>query len=232
MSGMPRPLSNRSKPRPKRDALLAAAVEVVGEHGLAGTTHRSVTEAAGVPLATASYYFSSIGELIAEALEAFVRDTAAQMVVPDLGALAAQITPADIGHWYADRIMELGHIQRLAFYEVLINAARSPELAGPAKHALSTYQEAAASGLRAVGAPAEDRQARAFLALSIGFGLLHVADGQPDDADQLFEAIRDLFLGQERSAAEPEAVSERISRRGAVAPAAAEETRAPADEPV
>lgn len=211
MSGMPRPLSNRQKSRPKRDALLAAAVEVVGEHGLAGTTHRSVTEAAGVPLATASYYFSSIGELIAEALEAFVRDTAAQMVVPDLGALAASITPADIGRWYADRIMELGHVQRLAFFEVLVNAARSPELAGPAKHALSTYQEAAASGLRVVGAPAGDRQARAFLALSLGFDLLHVADGQADDTDQLYEAIRDLFLGQEQAATDPEGVARRLA---------------------
>ena len=217
---MPGPLQTRRKANPRREALLEAAVEVVGTQGLAGTTHRTVTEAAGVPLATASYYFSSIGELIAEALEAFVRDTAAQMVVPDLGALAEVITPADIGRWYADRIMELGHIQRLAFFEVLINAARSAELAGPAKHALTTYQEAAASGLRAVGAPADERQARAFLALSLGFGLLHVADGQADDADQLFEAIRDLFLGQERTAAEPEAVEERITRPGAVPPAA------------
>ena len=209
---MPRSLSSRQKPRPKRDALLAATVQVVGEHGLAGTTHRAVTEAAGVPLATASYYFSSIGELIAEALEAFVRQTAEQMVVPDLGALAATVTPADIGHWYADRIMELGHIQRLAFYEVLVNAARSPELVGPAKHALSTYQEAAASGLRAVGGAGTDRSARAFLALSLGFGLLHLADTQDDDDAQLFEGIRDLFLGQELTAAEPEAVAARITR--------------------
>ena len=209
---MPRSLSSRQKPRPRRDALLTAAVEVVGEHGLAGTTHRAVTERAGVPLATASYYFSSIGELIAEALDAFVKETAAQMVVPDLGELAASVTPADIGHWYADRIMELGHIQRLAFYEVLVNAARSPELAEPARHALATYQEAAASGLRVVGAAGGDRQARAFLALSIGFGLLHVADSQDDDADQLFEAIRDLFLGQERTATEPDAAAARIAR--------------------
>jgi AcrR family transcriptional regulator len=212
---MPRPLSSRSKPRPKRDALLAAAVEVVGEHGLAGTTHRAVTEHAGVPLATASYYFSSIGDLIAEALEAFVRETAAQMTVPDLGELAASVTPADVGHWYADRIMELGRVQRLAFYEVIVNAARSPELAGPAKHALDTYQEAAASGLRVVGAPGADRQARAFLALSLGFGLLHLADPDADDDDQLFEAIRDLFLGQERTAAEPDVVAERLARPGA-----------------
>ena len=60
-------LQPRRKSQPRREALLAAAVQVVGSQGLAGTTHRSVTEAAGVPLATASYYFSSIDELVAEA---------------------------------------------------------------------------------------------------------------------------------------------------------------------
>ena len=50
---MPRNLTPRPRSQPRRDALLDAAVEVVGKHGLAGTTHRSVTEAAGVPLATA-----------------------------------------------------------------------------------------------------------------------------------------------------------------------------------
>src|SRR4051795_5035369 len=112
---MPRRLTPNPKTQPRRDALLAAAVEVVGEHGLAGATHRAVTEAAGVPLATASYYFDSIGELIAEALEAFVRARAAEMTVPDLGELAAALTPTDIANWFTDKIMELGRTERLAF---------------------------------------------------------------------------------------------------------------------
>ncbi len=209
---MPRKLTARDKPQPRRDALLAAAVEVVGEHGLAGATHRAITETAGVPLATASYYFSSIGELIAEALEAFVRERAEQMTVPDLGELAATLTPADIARWYSDRIMELGRVQRLAFYEVLVNASRSPELAEPARHAIDTYLESARAGLRAVGAPADARQARAFVAVAMGMGLLHMAEPEDDDPAQLFEAIRDLFLGQELSATDPDAVAARIAR--------------------
>ena len=104
---MPRTLSPRPRAQPRRDALLDAAVEVVGRHGLAGTTHRTVTEAAGVPLATASYYFSSIGELVAEALTRFVRARAAQMEIGDLSAIADLLTPADIATSFADRVMDL-----------------------------------------------------------------------------------------------------------------------------
>jgi AcrR family transcriptional regulator len=208
---MPGPLQTRRKVQPRREALLAAAVEVVGTEGLAGTTHRSVTEAAGVPLATASYYFSSIGELVAEALQAFVERRAAEMAAPDLGELHGVLTPGDIAGWYAAKVMELDGPHRLAFYEVLVNAPRSPELAGPARDALRTYGEAAQAGLRAVGAPAEERQSRAYVALALGLGLLHLVDPNEDDTDQLYEAIRDLFLGQERSSTDPEGVAERLA---------------------
>ncbi len=208
----------RRKAQPRRAALLAAAVEVVGTQGLAGTTHRSVTEAAGVPLATASYYFDSIGELVAEALRDFVRGRAAAMAVPDLGDRRGVLTPADIATWYAERLMELDVPHRLAFYEVLVNAPRSTVLAGPAREALTTYRQAAQEGLRAVGAQADDRQSRAYVALALGMGLMHLVDPEDDDPQQLFEAIRDLFLGQEKVATDPAGVAARLATPAPAAP--------------
>ncbi|HUS62373.1 MAG TPA: hypothetical protein VMY34_09260, partial [Acidimicrobiales bacterium] len=108
-------------------------------------------------------------------------------------------------------VMELDGPHRLAFYEVLVNAPRSPELAGPAREALATYREAAQAGLRAVGAPADERRSRAYVALALGLGLLHLVDPAEDDTDQLYESIRDLFLGQDRSATDPEGVAERLA---------------------
>ncbi|MGQ0844063.1 MAG: TetR/AcrR family transcriptional regulator [Sporichthyaceae bacterium] len=214
---MPRSLSRAPKVQPRRDALLAAAVEVVGREGLAGTTHRSVTEAAGVPLATASYYFSSIGELIAEALTQFVRGRAAEMEIPEIGPeLAAMLSPADIAHSFAARVMELDEARRLAFYEVLVNAKRAPEMADLARESLATYRRSTQTGLRAVGGAMDDRSARAFVALAVGFGLLHLADPDADDEEQLFEGIRDLFLGQENAARDPEGVASRMARTGDV----------------
>jgi len=64
----------------------------------------------------------------------------------------------------------------------------------------------------AVGGPADDRSARAYVALALGLGLMHMVDPEPDDDRQLFEAIRDLFLGQEVAAADPDGVAARLAR--------------------
>ncbi|GAB3870643.1 hypothetical protein GCM10029964_005520 [Kibdelosporangium lantanae] len=174
----------------RRDALLAATVRVVGERGVGGTTHRAVTEEAGVPLATASYYFSSIGELIAQALTAFVKERAEEVALRD-----ENVSTARIAEWYASQVMGLEKDKRLAFYEVLLNAARTPELEDAAKGALASYEDWAVKGLTAAGAPRGAAGARAFVALGLGFGLLHLVEERESDADELFAALRDLFIG-------------------------------------
>src|SRR5690606_7224089 len=73
------PRRHRPSAQARRDALLRAAVEVAAERGAAGTTHRAVTERAGLPLATASYFFASIDDLVAEALRTFVTEEAARL---------------------------------------------------------------------------------------------------------------------------------------------------------
>lgn len=184
-------MARSARKQPRRDALLAAAVEVVGERGVAGTTHRAVTERAEVPLATASYYFSSIDELIAEALTAFVRQRADEIGLPE--DRADTMAPARIAEWYAEQIMGLEKGKRLAFYEVLLNAARTPELVDAAHKALRSYEEWAEAGLKAAGA--ERGGARAFVALGLGFGLLHLVEQRDSDSAELFVALRDLFIG-------------------------------------
>jgi TetR/AcrR family transcriptional regulator, regulator of biofilm formation and stress response len=195
----------------RRDALLAAAVQVVGERGVAGTTHRAVTERAKVPLATVSYYFSSIDELIAEALTVFVKQRAEEMALPK--DRAAEAAPADVAEWYAEQVMNLEKGKRLAFYEVLLNAARTPELQEAARNALKSYQDWAVAGLNAAGAPRGVSGARAFVALGLGFGLLHLVDEQDSDTDELFVALRDLFIGSVLGPEEHAAWTERLGQR-------------------
>lgn len=202
------PLTPRRRVRPRREALLRATVEIVGERGLAGTTHRAVTERADVPLATASYYFSSIGELVSEALRSFVAERAAHMAEP-LRDASGERDPMVIARWFAERVMELSVPQRLAFYEVLINAGRSPELGEAAAEALEEYQRAAAEGLMRLGAGAE--HARAFVALALGYGLLHVVRPGPEDVEELVLAMRDLFIGQALSEQDAQATLRRLT---------------------
>ena len=48
----------------RRDLLIDTALDVIAEHGVAGTTHRRVAAAAGVPLGSTTYYFADLGDLL------------------------------------------------------------------------------------------------------------------------------------------------------------------------
>lgn len=54
----------QERSRVRREQLIAAAAKLFSEGGTKAITHRSVSEVAQVPLATVSYYFDSIEQLI------------------------------------------------------------------------------------------------------------------------------------------------------------------------
>lgn len=53
----------------RRQALVEAAAALLVEGGFEGLRHRAVAERAGLPLASTTYYFDSLDELIAAAVE-------------------------------------------------------------------------------------------------------------------------------------------------------------------
>lgn len=55
----------------RRDLLIDTALEVIAEHGVAGTTHRRVAAAAGVPLGSTTYYFADLHDLLGAAFGRF-----------------------------------------------------------------------------------------------------------------------------------------------------------------
>lgn len=205
---------HRPSAQARRDALLRAAIEVAAERGAAGVTHRAVTERAGLPLATASYFFSSIDDLVAEALRTFVADEAAR-----LSAMASQLrrdrrSPDEIAAALSEASMPTGPLPwALAQFEAYLEAAResagsagtdgdAPEqpsrgaaLREPVARALAAYSRVAAVALEAAGAPAPAEAAQAFIALADGFALHHMARPRHGDVDALRRALRLLFLG-------------------------------------
>jgi len=56
----------------RRERLVAAAIEVMEKHGVAALSHRRMAAAAGVPLATTTYYFSSLEDIMCAALEEII----------------------------------------------------------------------------------------------------------------------------------------------------------------
>lgn len=61
--------TRRHDPR-RRERILDAAIAVMAEHGVAGTTHRRIAAAADVPLGSLTYHFTGLDDLQAQA---FVR---------------------------------------------------------------------------------------------------------------------------------------------------------------
>ncbi|MCI1642123.1 MAG: TetR family transcriptional regulator [Actinomyces sp.] len=71
---MPETTSARENPRhdPKRRGrIIDACLDVIAERGLAGTSHRRVAAAAGVPLGSMTYHFTGMDELLREAFTRF-----------------------------------------------------------------------------------------------------------------------------------------------------------------
>ncbi|TLW93216.1 TetR family transcriptional regulator [Saccharomonospora piscinae] len=57
----------------RRSALAAAAAELLVEGGFGAVRHRAVAERAGLPLASTTYYFDSLDDLVCAAVERYGR---------------------------------------------------------------------------------------------------------------------------------------------------------------
>lgn len=55
----------------RRDRIIDACLDVIAQEGVAGTSHRKVAAAAGVPLGAMSYYFDGMDALLHEAFARF-----------------------------------------------------------------------------------------------------------------------------------------------------------------
>ncbi len=68
-----RSTSRRTDPG-RRDRIIDACLDVVAEFGVAGTSHRRVAAAAGVPLGSMTYHFSGMDDLLRAAFARFAGD--------------------------------------------------------------------------------------------------------------------------------------------------------------
>jgi DNA-binding transcriptional regulator YbjK len=186
--------AHQARAQARRNALLRATVEVAAQRGVAGVTHRAVTERAGVPLATVSYFFESIADLAAEAIRTY---TAADVAM--LSALAGELaqlerSPDEIAAAFALAVAPRWP-DTMAMFEAYLSAARSSDVRDAVAEALSTVRHVAAVAARAAGAPDPDAIANALVALAHGFALHQLAVPGSVDADDVRRAARTMLLG-------------------------------------
>ncbi|MCI2261012.1 TetR/AcrR family transcriptional regulator [Xanthomonas indica] len=111
----------------RKDAIEQAALRVVLNHGVAGTTFRKVAEEAGVPLSATTYYFSSMHALLVAAFTRF-----SQKVSTDF---AAEIRAAQSHAQALDAVVNIIFAEATASprvlllsYELYAFARRHPEM--------------------------------------------------------------------------------------------------------
>jgi DNA-binding transcriptional regulator YbjK len=175
----------RRDPEGRKRALAEAVVEVVAEVGVGRTTHRMVAARAGVPLGATTYYFPTLGDLVAAGL-ALVSDSIAQDLEQWRAAIADEPerdVAAAVSRLVAQYVAD--QPKALLEYELYLAAARVP--------ALRPLARAWLDGVHRLLAPRTgERAARAISALIDGAMLQSVVTGEPIEPDGLAEAIRDL----------------------------------------
>jgi TetR/AcrR family transcriptional regulator, regulator of biofilm formation and stress response len=77
MSAEPTPRRARRHDPKRRDRLVDAALTVIAERGVAGTTHREIARAADVPLGSMTYHFTGLDEVLVEAFTRHAESVAA-----------------------------------------------------------------------------------------------------------------------------------------------------------
>jgi DNA-binding transcriptional regulator YbjK len=190
--------TRRARGERRREALLRAALTIIGQRGVQGATHREIAREADVPPATTTYYFSSLDELLEEALRLFVAEE-----IGRLGALqtaleredAAPVVMAELFATVLTQAGEAADAAQLAQFELYLEAARRPSLRPVADECLAAYASLAEAALRAAGARRASEGARAFVAVVDGFTLQALAaPGRREHAAELREALQALFI--------------------------------------
>jgi DNA-binding transcriptional regulator YbjK len=192
----------RSQPRTRRRRgvkrhreLLEATLRVLAREGAAAVTMRAVAREAGVPLTATTYYFESKQELLQEAWRLHAEREAAR-VSHATDAIATTPSPKAIARQFARFVHEgLGPAREhlLAETELLLEAARQPQLEELTRIWHQALREHVQSMLSAAGSARPALDARIVLAVTAGLELDNVGSADPATGRELRELFTRLL---------------------------------------
>lgn len=185
--------AHRASAQRRREALLEAASELAAEVGAGAVTHRAVAARAGVPLSTTSYFFSSIDELVTEALR-----RGAQRRVSDFDAAERVwvLGEGDVEHLLedlVDQVLDSTATSEGTQVEFYLAAGRQDELRPDASAAVSRFAARTRWQLERVGALRAEETAWALQAHADGAMLHRLAGVDTDHRARLLAGMRNLL---------------------------------------
>lgn len=172
-----------------REALLRAAVDVVAQKGLRGLTYRAVAEAAGVNNSLVAHHFGTRDALI----EAALLWSSEQSI----GASRLR-EAAENGGTFTEALLELlleDPGLQVFQYEMILEARRRPELAGPVAALYESYVGALSAGLEAFGVEGDVHVvARSLFAALDGLVLQYLAGVEREEIAAALEEVHQAVL--------------------------------------
>ncbi|MFC0081823.1 TetR/AcrR family transcriptional regulator [Aciditerrimonas ferrireducens] len=192
MTRVAEPRQRRSRQR--RAQLLEAALALLAEGGVRAVTHRAVARRAGLPAAATTYYFSSIHELVREALELNLEQRLTELRAVLETAVAQEPDPRRAVDRFAHTLLASQPRRAVTQLELYLQATRDPELRSSVRESLAAFEDLAAEtlGRGGLGAPSA---ARTLVAVVDGVVLHELATREPDEegraaaAERLAEAL-------------------------------------------
>jgi DNA-binding transcriptional regulator YbjK len=189
--------TNVPKGAARREHILRATLELIGEHGPDAVTHRAVAKRADLPLSATTYWFDSKEELLQETLLLAAREE-----VERLERLVLDLAPQELGpgEWAravsavlaAD--LESDPIRHVAFTELVLEGTRRPWLAEEVARWHAAHLRLAELGLRAAGAPDPRGDAPLLVATITGFLLGQLVTPVDDFEQSIFRpSLERLF---------------------------------------
>lgn len=171
---------SQDRSRQRRNQLLDAAIELFAVGGARGITHRAVAAQAGLPPATTTYYFTSIDELIDEALtrhmDTWLHDLRALTSTPIDIRLDLDVVNSFIATIFAVRSPQIVGLQ----LSVFLAAARNERLRPRAVAALNELESLATTLLTRIGVADAHESAESIVAVIAGSAISRLAERRSD----------------------------------------------------
>ena len=170
-----------------RQALIAAAVHVVGTRGLRHLTYRSVAQEAGVAHGLVAHHFGTRDALLQAALEFSLANS--------VGSISAEPGSGDLDALFAGVVeMVQANPDDQAFqYELILEARRRPELRPQVEQVYVTYRRALRAELEAAGIDADDALVHLVFAAVDGLVFQQVCLDEPAATPPSLERLRALL---------------------------------------
>lgn len=167
----------------RRDRIIDATIEVIAAEGVAGTSHRKVAAAAGVPLGSMTYHFDGMDDLLHEAFSRFADRAVARFRVRMGQARdTAEALDSVVEGIVAD-IPEGDLDEQVVTYELYTLAARECAFRDITERWMARSREA-------LEAHFDPLTARLLDALIEGLAVHRTLDRDPVDVADMVEGIR------------------------------------------